>query len=112
MLYPEPGNLDDPSLYLVVGYLCPEIPLDSKDVIIPYYPEKGEMVLATGESASEPWLGHIQKLHLPVTLLFEKCTSQWVILSREALGTDHWNQYAGSPYLERQVATGVVDSGN
>lgn len=62
MLFPDPaGSLDDPNAYVVVDYLRSHVPLTARDVVIPYWPEKGEMVLVDGDG-EEVWLGHVQKV--------------------------------------------------
>ena len=45
--------------FVVVDYLRPHLPICAGDV--PYYPEKGEMVIIKGTS-DETWLGHIQSV--------------------------------------------------
>lgn len=62
MLYPEPENLEDPSHYIVIDYLRQEVPLSSRDVLVPFYPEVDDMVLVRGDVGEEPWLGHIQSV--------------------------------------------------
>jgi len=62
MMYPEPENFEDPGHYIVIDYLRQEIPLRSEDVIVPFFPEKEDMVLVQGDAGEEPWLGHIQRL--------------------------------------------------
>ena len=44
MMYPDPDNLLDLGHYIVIDYLRQEIPLRSREVIIPFFSEKGEMV--------------------------------------------------------------------
>ena len=43
ILYPDPDMLYNPSKYIVIDYLRPIIPLDKNDVIVPHYPEEGDM---------------------------------------------------------------------
>ena len=47
--------------FVVVDYLRPHLPICAGDVHVPYYPEKGEMVIIKGTS-DETWLGHIQSV--------------------------------------------------
>ena len=52
MLYPEPDNLTDPSFYVCIDYQRPHFPVSS--VIVPVYPEVGDMILVKGDDP-EPW---------------------------------------------------------
>lgn len=52
MLYPEPDNLTDPSFCVCIDYQRPHFPIT--DVIVPSYPEVGDMLLVKGDDP-EPW---------------------------------------------------------
>ena len=52
MLYPESDNLTDPSFYVCIDYERPHFPVSS--VIVPVYPEVGDMILVKGDDP-EPW---------------------------------------------------------
>ena len=52
MLYPEPANLSDPSFFVCIDYQRPEFPVTN--VIVPSYPEVGDMLLVKGDDP-EPW---------------------------------------------------------
>ena len=61
MLYPDPDMLYNPSKYIVIDYLRPIIPLDKNDVIVPHYPEEGDMISVKG-IGSDVYLAHIQSV--------------------------------------------------
>ncbi len=46
----------------MVDYLRPTIPLKPQDVLIPFYPEKDDMVLVRRDGASDLWLAHIHRV--------------------------------------------------
>ena len=52
MLFPDPGNLLDPSTYISIDYQRPNFPVTS--VIVPIYPEVADMILVKGDDP-EPW---------------------------------------------------------
>ncbi len=62
ILYPDPDHLQDPTFYVLVDYLRPEIPLRPEDVVVPFYPEKGDMVHVCGDIAGSVWTAHIQSV--------------------------------------------------
>ena len=62
MLYPDPDMLYNPSKYIVIDYLRPIIPLDKNDVIVPHYPEEGDMISVKG-IGSDVYLAHIQSVN-------------------------------------------------
>ncbi len=49
MLYPDPDNLDSPSSYVVIDFNRPFPPIKTTDVIVPVYPEAGDMLAVCGE---------------------------------------------------------------
>ncbi len=59
ILYPDPNDVENPSFYILVDHLRPTIPLKPQDVLIPFYPEKDDMVLVRGDGAGDVWLAHI-----------------------------------------------------
>ena len=61
MLYPDPDMLYNPSKYIVIDYLRQIIPLDKNDVIVPHYPEEGDMISVKG-IGSDVYLAHIQSV--------------------------------------------------
>ena len=58
MLFPDPNNVDNPSFFVLIDYQRPKIPLKLKDVIVPFYPQKDDMVWVNG--GEEIWMAHIQ----------------------------------------------------
>ena len=52
MLFPDPENLNDPSMYICIDFQRQCFPLAS--VIVPCYPEVGDMLLIKGDDP-EPW---------------------------------------------------------
>jgi len=47
--------------FVVVDYLRLHLPICAGDVLVPYYPEMGEMVIIK-RTSDETWLGHIQSV--------------------------------------------------
>ncbi len=62
MLYPDPDNLEDPSFYVTIDYLRQDIPLESNDVLVPFFPEKEDMVLIVGDDSANPWLANVRNV--------------------------------------------------
>ena len=104
MLYPDPENIEDPSCFVFIDYLRLEIPLHSKDISIPFFPEKNDMVLITAEDGKELWLGHIQS----VDIKQKKCNLHFYVETfpgskaynreqkgRRTLETVHWGTIIG-----------------
>jgi len=56
MLY---SNEDQPDCFVVVDYERPQLPLSPQDVIVPQYPEPGDMVSVNGGD-EDVWLAHVQ----------------------------------------------------
>lgn len=84
----------------MIDYLRQEIPLRSREVIIPFFPEKGEMVLVQGDDGGEPWRGHIQnvdtrnktcQLHFYVETYPGSRCYQREHTGHHALETIHWD---------------------
>ena len=48
MLYPEPDNVTDPSFYVCIDYQRRHFPVSN--VIVPSYPEAGDMLLVKGDN--------------------------------------------------------------
>ena len=103
MLYPDPANLEDPSQYVVIDYVRPKIPLKTTDVIVPYWPEKGEMVFVDGDGG-ETWLGHVQKVDINNKLchlhFYVKTRKDTNLYQREQVGhrsleTVNWTSIRG-----------------
>ena len=53
--------LYNPSKYIVNDYLRLIFPLDKNDVIVPHYPEEGDMISEKG-IGSDVYLAHIQSV--------------------------------------------------
>ena len=62
MLYPDPEHLQDPYCYIVIDYQRPVLPLCSSDVLVPHYPEVGEMVHVKGINGNELYLAAIHSV--------------------------------------------------
>ena len=104
MLYPELENLKDPSKYIVIDYMRPNIPLKSKDVIVPFFPERGDMVYVVGDGADEPWLANVQsvnvasktcQIHFYVETKPGSAVWQREHIGHRALETIHWASIVG-----------------
>ena len=106
MLYPETSNIEDPSEYVLIDYLRPAsvIPLKSKDVLVPFYPEKENMVLITSSDGQELWMGYILDVHMKNKTcqvhFYVESTSQSGLWHREHIGhrareTVHWKSILG-----------------
>ena len=106
MLYPQPNRLEDPKEYIVIDHLRPEcaIPLKSKDVIVPFYPEKGNMVFITSSSGQDPWIGCILDVHKKNKTcqvhFYVESTKHSGLWQREHIGhrareTVHWDSILG-----------------
>lgn len=61
MLFPDPDNLSDPNMYILVDFQRPHFPLTS--VVVPCYPEVGDMLLIKGDDP-EPWRGLALAIHM------------------------------------------------
>ena len=62
MLYPVlEQQPDEEQHYITIDYQRAAIPLTPTDVIIPHFPETGDMVVVSGEG-NELWLAHIQSV--------------------------------------------------
>ena len=61
MLFPDPDNLSDPNMYILVDFQRPHFPLTS--VVVPCYPEVGDMLLIKGDDP-EPWRGLTLAVHM------------------------------------------------
>lgn len=59
MIFPDTDHLDEPSCYIIIDHLRPCIPLKVVDVIVPFYPEIGDMIKVKGTMAEEVWLAHV-----------------------------------------------------
>lgn len=59
MLYPDPEMLHNPSRYVLIDYQRITVPLSTDDIIIPIYPENGDMLKIKG---NEVFLGHVQSV--------------------------------------------------
>lgn len=55
MLYPEEITRS----FIVIDYERPDFPLSSQDILVPQFPEPGDMVSVSGENG-ETWLAHVQ----------------------------------------------------
>jgi len=58
MLYPDPENIDSPSCFIVIDYLWPKLPISLDEVIIPVYPEQGDMVNVRGDN-DDIWFAYV-----------------------------------------------------
>jgi len=60
MLYPA-DDMDSPSKtkYILVDYLRPTLALSAEDIVVPIYPEIGDMLKVCG-SSSEVWYAHVR----------------------------------------------------
>ena len=69
----------------MVDHLRPAIPLTTKDILIPYSPEAGDMVLIKGDS-DHSWLGHV---------------FQWILEPKHAKSTGTKSQKQQKFMIER-----------
>lgn len=58
ILYSDP---DDTSVTMLVDHLRPQLPVSADNIIVPFHPEDGDMVLISGDT-NQTWLGKIQKV--------------------------------------------------
>ena len=58
MLYPHPIDHDDPTHFVLVDFKRPDLPISSSDVIVPTYPEVGDMLEVHGDD-DEVWYAHV-----------------------------------------------------
>ena len=64
MLYQHPAAIASHSQhYEVIDYQRPSLPVSAQDIVVPYFPECGDMVWVAGNSdghsRNEQWLGHV-----------------------------------------------------
>lgn len=57
MLFPDPDNPDSAS-FILIDFSRPKPPIITTDVIVPAYPEKGNMVNVQGEN-DDLWFAHV-----------------------------------------------------
>ena len=76
MLYPDPDNIDSPSRYVVVDFNRPLPPITTADVILPVYPESGDMLEVCGENG-EIWYADV--LSVDTKKIPVKYTFMWKI---------------------------------
>ena len=61
MLYPMINDLEEnTSSFIVIDNERPTFPLSPQDVLVPQYPEPGDMVAVNGEN-EKTWLAHVQR---------------------------------------------------
>ena len=60
ILYPDPHKPDQQ--FIVVDFERKTSPLSEYDVVIPFYPEEGEMVLINGTDP-EPWIAKVLTIY-------------------------------------------------
>ena len=63
MLFPDPDHLHDPYMYVVIDHQRPFIPLNKEAVIVPHFPEAGDMVCVRGTIGNEVYFAHIQSVN-------------------------------------------------
>ena len=63
MLFPDPDHLHDPYMYVVIDHQRPFIPLNKEAVIVPHFPEAGDMVYVRGTIGNEVYFAHIQSVN-------------------------------------------------
>ena len=61
MIYPM-ANENDTSNFIVIDYERPIFPLLLQDILVPQYPQVGDMVAVNGEN-DETWLAHVQHIN-------------------------------------------------
>lgn len=104
MIFPDVDHLDDPTCYITIDHLRPCIPLKVVDVIVPFYPEIGDMIKVMGTMAEEVWLAHV--ININQTLFTcqvhfyvqdHSYTSDNIIYKQEhnKLETVHWDSILG-----------------
>ena len=69
IIYPEPGNIDNPSYFLCIDFKHPEV---IKPVKVPIYPEVGDTVKIKGPG-NQQWYGKVNA----VDRTGKKATIQW-----------------------------------
>uniref|UniRef100_A0A1X7U041 Uncharacterized protein n=1 Tax=Amphimedon queenslandica TaxID=400682 RepID=A0A1X7U041_AMPQE len=63
MLFPDQENLKSPTQFVIIDFERDKIPLTSKNVIIPFYPESNDMVEVYGEDG-DIWLAQVQSVDI------------------------------------------------
>ena len=63
MLFPDPDHLHDPYMYVVIDHQRPFISLNKEAVIVPHFPEAGDMVYVRGTIGNEVYFAHIQSVN-------------------------------------------------
>ena len=58
MLFPDPDHLHDPYMHVVIDHQRPFIPLNKEAVIVPHFPEAGDMVCVRGTIGNEVYFAH------------------------------------------------------
>ena len=77
MLFPQPDSLNDPQSFIICDFQRPQFPVTS--VVVPCYPEVGDMVLIKGDDP-EPWRGlvtAVQHRNLSVQVQFYVPHGRW-----------------------------------
>ena len=58
MLYPDTNNIDNPTYFVVVDFNRPDLLISAGDVIVPIYPEVGDMLEVSGDE-DQVWHAHV-----------------------------------------------------
>lgn len=104
MLLPDPNNLDSPTSFIAFDFMRPAPPLQVDDILVPVYPEDGDMVNVRGDDDNDVWYAHV----LSVDPSSKTCQIHFYIeepttpgkykresLGRSAVETIHWNSIIG-----------------
>ena len=76
ILYPDPAT---PQQYILIDFQSPSLPPHKKFVVVPFYPEKNDMVLVLGQDDNQ-WIGKIisvQEDDKTVSVYFFKEHPRW-----------------------------------
>ena len=99
MLYPDLEMLHNPSRYVVIDYQRITVPLSTDDIIIPIYPEKGDMLKIKGIGENEVFLGHVQSVdergHTCQVYFYEKEANCNGVIKLKLMEKVHWSSVLG-----------------
>ena len=79
MVYPDPENLTNPSHFITIDPMLKRLPASYADVIVPFYPKCGDMVIVSCEHGND-YIANITSVQEGHKTLEQNCFFMWMIV--------------------------------